>query len=246
MIIDVLTLFPKMFEGPLSESMLKRAAAKGAVTVRVHDLRDFSRDKHRKADDRPFGGGPGMVLSIQPIGDALTRLKRKGPRPFVVLLSASGRRFDQRSARRLSKRKRLVLVCGHYEGVDARIRRWIDEELSIGDYVLTGGELPAMVVIDCVVRLLPGVLGHEDSNREESFSAIGGSAFGGERGLLEYPQYTRPRVFRGLKVPEILFSGDHSRIAQWRLQKSLEKTLKARPDLIQKSQNSKVKSQKYK
>ena len=222
MIIDILTLFPKMFEGPLSESMLKRAQALGAVQIRVHNLRDFSKDKHRKADDRPFGGGPGMVLCLQPIYDALQRLKKRGPKPFIILLSAGGKRFDQAMAKRFARHKRLLFICGHYEGVDARLKRWIDQELSIGDYVLTGGELPAMVVVDCVVRLLPGVLGHQDSAREESF----------EGGLLEYPQYTRPRVFKGMKVPEILFSGDHSEISTWRQRQALKGTLKERPDLL--------------
>ena len=227
MIIDILTLFPKMFQGPLSESMLKRAVEKGCVQIRIHDLRAFSKDRHKKADDRPYGGGPGMVFLVQPIYDALKALKKKGPKPWVVLLSASGERFGQRTARRFAKRKRLVLICGHYEGVDARLRRWIDQELSIGDYVLTGGELPSMVVTDCVVRLLPGVLGHEDSAQEESFSAIGG-----EQGVLEYPHYTRPRVFKGMKVPEILFSGNHSKISAWRRRAAMERTLKERPDLI--------------
>jgi len=222
MIIDILTLFPKMFKGPLGESILKRAAAKGVVDIRLHDLRDFTKDRHRKADDRPFGGGPGMVLLIEPIYGALRALKRKGPKPFVVLLSAGARRLDQALARRLSKRKRLILICGHYEGVDARIKRWVDQELSIGDYVLTGGELPAMVVVDTVVRLLPGVLGHHDSPQEESF----------ELGLLEYPHYTRPRVFRGLKVPEILLSGNHEAISRWRRRMALERTMKERPDLL--------------
>jgi len=217
-----LTLFPKMFKGPLGESILKRAAAKGVVDIRLHDLRDFTKDRHRKADDRPFGGGPGMVLLIEPIYGALRALKRKGPKPFVVLLSAGARRLDQALARRLSKRKRLILICGHYEGVDARIKRWVDQELSIGDYVLTGGELPAMVVVDTVVRLLPGVLGHHDSPQEESF----------ELGLLEYPHYTRPRVFRGLKVPEILLSGNHEAISRWRRRMALERTMKERPDLL--------------
>ena len=211
-----------MFEGPLNESIVKRSVAKGAVQIRVHTLRDFSRDRHRKADDRPYGGGPGMVLSIQPIHEALRHLKTKGPKPFVILLSASGQRFNQALAKKLAKRKRIILICGHYEGVDARLKRWIDQELSIGDYVLTGGELPAMVVVDCVVRLLPGVLGHKDATREESF----------EDGLLEYPHYTRPRLFKGLKVPEILFSGNHAKISAWRHETALEKTLKERPDLI--------------
>ena len=197
MIVDILTLFPKMFEGPFSESILKRAVAKGAVEIRIHDIRKFSKDKHHKTDDRPYGGEAGIVLLIQPLCDALKRLKEKGPRPWTILLCASGQRLDQRGVRRLSKKKRLILICGHYEGVDARVSRRVDQELSIGDYVLTGGELPAMAVVDGVVRLLPGVLGDEDSTEEESF----------EQGLLEYPHYTRPRAFQGMKVPEILFPG---------------------------------------
>ena len=228
MVIDILTLFPKMFEGPLSESMLKRARSSGRIRIRIHDIRSFSKDKHKKADDRPYGGGPGMILSAQPIHDALSSLQKKSPRPFVILLTASGKRFDQAQARRLSKKKRLLFICGHYEGVDERIARWTDEELSIGDYVLTGGEIPALAIVDSVVRLLPGVLGHRDSSREESF----GSAFGEESGLLEYPQYTRPRLFRGMKVPEILFSGNHEAITSWRRRMALQRTRKQRPDLI--------------
>lgn len=174
-----------------------------------------------------------MVLSVQPIYEALRRLKMKGPKPFVILLSASGQRFDQALVKKLARRKRIILICGHYEGVDARLKRWIDQELSIGDYVLTGGEVAAMVVVDCVVRLLPGVLGHKDATREESF----------EGGLLEYPHYTRPRVFKGMKVPQVLFSGDHARIASWRREEALKKTLQERPDLVGKS---KFKSKKAK
>ena len=222
MVIDILTLFPKMFEGPLSESILKRAQALGAVRLRVHDLRRYSKGKHRKADDRPYGGGPGMVLLIQPIYEALKALKKKGPKPWTILLSAAGERFNQTAARRFARRKRLILICGHYEGVDARVSRWVDQELSIGDYVLTGGELPAMVVADGVVRLLPGVLGHKDSAQEESF----------EEGLLEYPHYTRPRAFQGMKVPEILFSGDHGKISAYRRETALQRTRKERPDLL--------------
>ena len=220
--IDILTLFPKMFDGPLTESILKRAKERRLVKIQVVDIRRFSTERHRKADDRPFGGGPGMVLTAEPIYRALSFLKRKGPKPYVVLLSAGGKRFRQEQARRLSKKKRLVLICGHYEGVDERIKRWVDEEFSIGEYVLTCGEIPAMVMVDSVVRLLPGVLGDERSSGSESFEA----------GLLEYPQYTRPRLFKGLKVPAILLSGDHKRITEWRTKKAVERTLKNRPELL--------------
>ena len=222
MTIDILTLFPKMFDGPLSESILKRAQERGSAKIQVVDIRHFSRDKHQKADDRPFGGGPGMVLSVEPIYRALSSLKKKGTKPYVILLSASGKRFDQRTARHLSKKKRLILICGHYEGVDERVKRWVNEELSIGDYVLTCGEIPAMVVVDSVIRLLPGVLGDENSAGSESF----------ETGLLEYPHYTRPRLFKGIKVPDILLSGDHPRIAAWRRKRAVERTLKNRPELL--------------
>ena len=222
MTLEILTLFPKMFEGPLSESIVKRAEKRRSVKIRVIDLRRFSKDKHKKADDRPFGGGPGMVLTVEPIYRALSFLRKKSGKPHVILLSASGKRFDQRTARRLSKKKRLILICGHYEGVDERIKRWIDEELSIGDYILTCGEIPAMVIADSIIRLIPGVLGDDTSSETESF----------EKGLLEYPHYTRPRLFKGIKVPDILLSGDHKRIAAWRMEKAVERTLKNRPELL--------------
>ncbi|MBI4437255.1 MAG: tRNA (guanosine(37)-N1)-methyltransferase TrmD [Candidatus Omnitrophica bacterium] len=222
MVIEILTLFPKMFEGPLGESMMKRAQRKGAVKIRVVDLRRFSRDKHKKTDDRPFGGGPGMVLSVEPIHLALVALKKRRPSPYVILLSAGGKLFTQRSARRLSKQKRLIFICGHYEGVDERVKRWVDEEISIGEYVLTCGEIPAMVIVDCVTRLLPGVLGDATSSDSESF----------EIGFVEYPHYTRPRVYQGMKVPGVLLSGDHEKISEWRMQKALLRTLKVRPELL--------------
>ncbi len=219
--IDVLTLFPKMFRGPFSESIVQRAVKKGLVTLRIVDIRRFSTDKHKKADDRPYGGGPGMILLVDPIVRALSALK-KGRSPYVVLLSAGGKRLTQRTARKFSRKERLVLICGHYEGVDERIKRWVHEECSIGDYVLTGGEIPAMVVIDSVIRFLPGVLGDERSSDSDSF----------EEGLLEYPQYTRPRVYRGLKVPEVLLSGNHQQIAAWRKRQALAKTARNRPELL--------------
>ena len=225
--IQILTLFPKMFEGPMSESILKRAKQKRLVKIEVIDLRPFSKDKHRKTDDRPFGGGPGMVLSVEPIYRALSVLKRRKPDPFVILLSAGGGRFHQKIARKLAKKEHLILICGHYEGVDERVKRWVDQELSIGDYVLTCGEIPATVIVDSVVRLIPGVLGDDQSARSESF----------EKGLLEYPHYTRPSLFRGRKVPEILLSGDHKRIAEWRMRKAVERTRKHRPELLKGNSN---------
>jgi len=221
-IIDILTLFPKMFQGPFEESMVQRAKTKGALNLKIVDLRRFSRDKHKKADDRPFGGGPGMVLSVEPIHRSLVALQKKGPAPYVILLSAGGQPFNQRSARRLSKKKRVILICGHYEGVDERVKRWVDEEISIGEYVLTCGEIPAMVFVDCIARLLPGVLGDASSSDSESF----------EIGLVEYPHYTRPRVYQGMKVPGVLLSGDHQKISEWRMEKALSRTLKIRPELL--------------
>ena len=223
MIVDILTLFPKMFENILGESMLKIAQAKGLVEINVRNLRDWTSDAHRTADDKPFGGGPGMVMKIEPVYRALEELKalRKAQ---VVLLTPQGKKFDQKAAKRLAREKRLVLICGHYEGVDERVRELADEEVSIGDYVLTCGELPALVMIDAVARLVPGVLGHSDSVKSESF----------ENSLLEYPQYTRPAQFKGMKVPDVLLNGNHKRIERWRSEEALKRTLKRRPDLIEK------------
>jgi len=227
--IDILTLFPKMFENILGESMLKIAQAKGLVKIKVHNLRDWTSDSHRTADDKPFGGGPGMVMQVEPAWRALEELKatparcnlhRAGVR--VVLLTPQGKRLDQKAVKALAKEKRLVLICGHYEGVDERIRELADEEISIGDYVLTCGELPALVIVDAVVRLIPGVLGHKDSIKSESF----------EDNLLEYPQYTRPAEFKGMKVPGVLLSGDHKKIEEWRREEALKRTKKRRPDLF--------------
>jgi len=215
--IDVLTLFPDMFTGVLGESIMQRARQKGLVRIRVHNLRDWSADKHRKVDDSPYGGGPGMVLSCQPIFDAVASLKKKESR--VILLSPQGRRFDHPAAKKFARRAHLVMICGRYEGIDERVRAALaTDEISVGDYVLTGGEIPAMVLIDAVSRLVPGVLGNERSAENESFSA---------GGLLEYPQYTRPRVYRGLKVPAVLLTGDHKKIEAWRFKESLKKTRSA-------------------
>ena len=219
--IDVLTLFPAMFAGPLDESIIKRARQAGLLDLQLHQLRDWTHDRHKTVDDRPFGGGPGMLLKPEPIFEAVESLKREKTR--VVLMSPSGRKFDQAIARELAQQEHLLIVTGHYEGFDERIREGLaDDELSIGDYVLTNGALPAMVVIDTVTRLLPGVLGDDASSTEESFS----------HGLLEYPQWTRPAEFRGMKVPDVLVSGNHAEIAKWRIEQSKLRTKEQRPDLM--------------
>ena len=219
--IDVLTLFPAMFAGPLDESIVKRARETGLVDLKIHNLRDWTHDRHKTVDDRPFGGGPGMLLKPEPLFEAIESLKREKTR--VILLSPAGRQFHQAVARELAEQPDLLLVTGHYEGFDGRVREKLaDDELSIGDYVLTNGALPAMVVIDAVVRLLPGALGDDTSSHDESFS----------HGLLEYPQYTRPAEFRGLKVPDVLVSGNHAEIAKWRLEQARLRTKERRPDLI--------------
>ena len=217
-----------MFDAVLGESIIKRARRKGLVSIKVHDIRDYTDNKHRKIDDKPFGGGPGMVLKIEPIYKAIKHIlgkepanKKRGVR--VIFLTPQGKKYNQETARRLSKFKRLILVCGHYEGLDERARKaLVDEEISIGDYVLTCGELPGMVIIDSIVRLIPGVLGHEQSNISESF----------ENGLLDYPQYTRPAVFKNLKVPKVLLSGDHKKIEKWRTDQAYKRTRERRPDLL--------------
>ena len=219
--IDVLTLFPAMFAGPLDESIIKRARTAGLLELQLHQLRDWTHDRHKTVDDRPFGGGPGMLLKPEPIFEAVESLKREKTR--VVLMSPSGRKFDQAIARELAQQEHLLIVTGHYEGFDERIREGLaDDELSIGDYVLTNGALPAMVVIDTVTRLLPGVLGDDASSTDESFS----------HGLLEYPQWTRPAEFRGMKVPDVLVSGNHAEIAKWRIEQAKKRTQKQRPDLM--------------
>lgn len=218
--IDIITIFPKMFDSALNESIIKRAKIKCKVKIAVHNLRDYTLDKHRKVDDRPFGGGSGMVMCPEPIFRAVEAL---GKDAKVILLSPKGEKLTQKTAKKLVKYKHLILICGHYEGIDERVReRLVDQEISIGDYVLTGGELPAMVLIDCLVRLIPGVLGDKASLAFESF----------EDNLLEYPHYTRPADFRGRKVPEILLSGNHKKIEAWRRQQALKITRKKRPDLL--------------
>ena len=219
--VDILTLFPGMFVGPFDESMLKRAREAGLLQLNLVDIRDFATDRHRTVDDTPYGGGPGMVMKPGPIFAAVGAVRSADSR--VILLSPQGRLFEQAMAIELSTLPHLVLICGHYEGVDERVREHlVDEELSIGDYVLTGGELAAMVVVDAVGRLLPGVLGAGESTVEESHSS----------GLLEYPQYTRPVEFRGWRVPDILLSGNHAEIARWRRRRALERTRERRPDLL--------------
>ena len=214
--IDVLTLFPEMFGPVLGSSMLRIADEKGLVRYRLTNIRDFATDRHHSVDDRPFGGGPGMVMRPEPVFAAVESVETLSPTPARrLLMTPQGKPFDQQTARRLSAEPRLMIICGHYEGFDERIRVGLGvEEVSIGPYVLSGGEIAAMVVIDAVVRLVPGVLGAEDSATEESF----------ENGLLEYPQYTRPREFRGMTVPEVLLSGDHALIARWRWEEALART----------------------
>ncbi len=218
--IDVLTLFPGMFAGPLDESIVKRARNAGLLELGIHNLRDWTHDRHKTVDDRPFGGGPGMLLKPEPIFEAVEQLAVEQTK--VVLLCPQGRRFNQAIARELSQNQHLLLVCGSYEGFDERIREALaDDELSIGDFVLTNGALPAMVVVDAVTRLLPGVLGDDESSSDESFS----------QGLLEYPHYTRPAEFRGMKVPEVLLSGNHAEIERWRKEQAWLRTAARRPDL---------------
>ena len=221
--IDVVTLFPEMFEPVLGASIVGRARARGLLELGTVNPRDFASDRHRTVDDRPFGGGAGMVLKAEPLHRALKSVRR--PESRVVCLTPQGARFDAAAARRLARETHLVLVCGHYEGLDERVLRLCDEEVSIGDFVLTGGELPAMMVADAVARLISGVLKKADATLRESF----------EDGLLEHPQYTRPRVWRGRKVPEALLSGDHERIADWRRCAARRVTRRKRPDLLKTS-----------
>ncbi len=219
---DIITIFPEMLKPMLNASILKRAQANKKVIINVHDLRDYTIDKHKKVDDRPFGGGPGMVMSPQPIFDAVKKIK--GRRKVTTILTCpTGKPLTQKRVKALSGLKSIIIICGHYEGIDERVRtELVDESISIGDYVLTGGELPALVMVDAVARLIPGVLGTQASLDDESF----------ENNLLEYPQYTRPENFRGIKVPSVLLSGHHKQVAEWRKAQSLEITKKNRPDLL--------------
>jgi tRNA (guanine37-N1)-methyltransferase len=259
--IDIVTIFPDFFRGPLDFGIIRRAREAGLVKIDIHDLRAFTRDRHRTVDDRPFGGGEGMVLKPEPIFECVeqfglaAREQRAGAKQSVVLLSAQGRRFDQKLASDLAQLDRLVLICGRYEGVDERVGTHLaDREISIGDYVLSGGELGAAVITDAVTRLIPGAVGNEASTRQESFFA--GAEFGGSEladksvrptqadstcgsaGLLDYPHYTRPAEFRGVKVPEVLLNGNHDEIRRWRRRSALEKTLHNRPDLLDRAKLS--------
>jgi tRNA (guanine37-N1)-methyltransferase len=226
--IDILTLFPEMFDGPFSESMIKRAVERGLVCLGIHNLRDWGLGKHRVVDDYPFGGGAGMILKPEPVFEAVEAIRneRGSDSAPLILLTPQGRVFTQQIAAELASQQELILICGHYEGLDERIREHLaTDEISIGDYVLTGGELAAMVLTDAVVRQIPGVLGSEASIEDESHA----------RGLLEHPQYTRPQEFRGWKVPEVLLSGNHAQIAGWRREQSILRTLARRPDLLEKA-----------
>jgi tRNA (guanine37-N1)-methyltransferase len=224
--IDVLTLFPEMFPGYLGQSVLRRAIDAGRVTIEVHNIRDWSRGKHHEVDDRPFGGGPGMVLRPEPVVECVEGVQQQADGAgHLILLSPQGRRLDQRAVEELAGHERLVMVCGRYEGVDQRVIDILGpDEISIGDFILSGGEVAAMVVIDAVVRMVPGVLGDEQSNRQDSFS--------GEPPLLEFAQYTRPREYRGLKVPDVLLTGNHPEIARWREEQRIERTRERRADLL--------------
>ena len=223
MIVDVLTIFPRMFDAVLSESIVGLARERGLLEVRCHDVREWTHDRHRTTDDAPYGGGPGMVMKPEPLFEALDAIRQLEDEPgLVVALTPSGRPLTQDLVETLAAEERLVLICGRYEGLDERVLSRAGLELSIGDYVLTGGELPAMVLIDAVSRHVPGVLGDEESAADESFSD----------GLLEYPQYTRPHEYRSLQVPEVLLSGDHAKIAAWRREQSLRRTARVRPDLL--------------
>ncbi len=226
MIFDVLTIFPRIFDSPLRESLLKKAVDRGLIRVRVQNLRDFAEDRHQMTDDYPYGGGSGMIMKPEPIIRAVEALKTSHPDAKSILLTPQGELFHQGLAKELSEHKHWILVCGRYEGLDERVRlAAVDREISIGDYILTGGEIPALVLIDAVSRYLPGFLGCKQSLEEDSFA----------QGLLEYPQYTRPPIFRGLAVPEVLLSGDHARIASWRRRESLRRTFLRRPDLLRRA-----------
>jgi len=237
---DVLSIFPEMFQSPLNYSLLKKAQDKGLIQVSFHNIRDWAQDKHKMTDDAPYGSGCGMVMKVEPVEKALNAVRKQEMDPLVVLMTPQGETFNQKIAAQLTEKNQIIIICGRYEGVDERIRQHLtDREISIGDYILTGGELSAMVLMDAVSRLVPGVLGNEQSVEGESFS----------QGLLEYPQYTRPAEYKGLKVPEVLLSGNHAEIEKWRKIESLRKTYKKRPDLLEKiqlSDDDRIKLQKIK
>jgi tRNA (guanine37-N1)-methyltransferase len=228
---DILTLFPAMFDGPLTESILKRATENGLIDIGLHNIRDWAFDRHATADDAPYGGGAGMVMKVEPIAGAIEAVKEQRPNSRVILTTPGGRPFNHTVAEELSREEGLIIICGRYEGVDERVRKlFVDDEISLGDFVLTGGEIAAMVIVDAVSRLVPGVLGHGDSALFDSFAD----------GLLEYPQYTRPPEFRGEKVPDILLSGNHAEIAKWRRKEQILRTLASRPELLESLELSKA------
>lgn len=231
MLIDIITIFPGMFQGPFDESILKKAKEKGILEINIHNLRDFTEDKHQTVDDYPYGGGAGMVMKPEPIFRAVEQiLEPRTKKPRIVLMCPQGEVFNQEKAKELAQEEHLLFLCGHYEGIDERVRDYlITDELSIGDYVLTGGELPAMVIVDSVARMIPGVVKELESTQQDSFYA----------GLLDYPHYTRPPEFRGWKVPEVLLSGHHGKIAAWRRKESLKRTYQRRKDLLEKAYLSK-------
>jgi len=225
MLFDIVTIFPELFSSPFQDGILRRAISSGKISVNLHNIRDYATDKHKMTDDRPFGGGEGMVMKPEPLISVLEDVQKQGPRGHVIFLSPRGKTYNQETAGRLAGFSRLVLVCGRYEGVDERVTRCcIDEEISIGDFILTGGEIAAMVIVDSVTRLIPGVLGSEDSAKNDTFS----------RGLLKHPQYTRPRIYKGMDIPEVLLSGDHAEIERYRFLESVRETLARRPELLEK------------
>lgn len=220
--IDIITIFPEMFTSVVEASILKRAQNKGLLEIHLHNLREWTTDTHRTVDDRPYGGGPGMVMKVDILHRAIKDIKEKNPGAPVILMTPQGQPYQQETAEKLATNKGMILISGHYEGYDERVRDYVDQEISIGDYVLTGGELPAMIVIDSVARLIPGVLGHNESAQYESFS----------EGLLDFSQYTRPEEYEGKRVPEILLSGNHKEIEKWRKEEAVKRTKERRPDLL--------------
>lgn len=232
--IDILTLFPEMFEGPFGDSIIKKALDKGIAEIKAHNIRDWATDKHKMVDDRPYGGGPGMVLMIEPIDKAIADLKKKAKskKSRVIMMDPAGSTFNQKKAEELKENyDHLILIAGHYKGIDERVRDFlVDEEISVGDYILTGGEIPAMVIADAVVRLLPGTVGKEESLKKESFSDFDTP---GIPRILGFVQYTRPEEYKGWKVPDVLLKGNHAEIEKWRINKSLQRTRERRPDLLE-------------